>query len=303
MEKNWNDFMKVGVIHFMAYPQTMKGEGQILETLKKICDDGFFTAVEISWIKDDKTRESVKQLLKSSGLAVAYGAQPRLLVNKFNLSALDKVERQKAIDEVKRGIDEASYLGAVGVAVLSGADPGEADRDKAKKLLVDSLKYLSKYAKKKKLNFELESFDRDIDKKSLIGPSKEAVEIAKEVRKECDNFGLVLDLSHFPIQFETTKDALTNAADYLTHMHMGNCVFKDKNHPAYGDQHPRFGIEGGENGVEELREFLKVLFDIGFFSKGTKPIVSFEVKPLSNETSESVIENAKQTFKEAWAKL
>ena len=28
-------YMKVGLIHFMAYPSTMKGEGPIAETVKK----------------------------------------------------------------------------------------------------------------------------------------------------------------------------------------------------------------------------------------------------------------------------
>jgi len=41
-------FMKVGLIHFMAYPQVIRGDGPILETLQKIAEDDFFTAVEIS---------------------------------------------------------------------------------------------------------------------------------------------------------------------------------------------------------------------------------------------------------------
>ena len=36
MRESMYKFMKVGVVHFMAYPQVMKGEGPILETLQKI---------------------------------------------------------------------------------------------------------------------------------------------------------------------------------------------------------------------------------------------------------------------------
>src|SRR5665648_1103547 len=73
MQDSIYKFMKVGLIHFMAYPQVMKGEGPILETLQKIAEDDFFTAVEVSWIKDAKVREKAKKLLEVSHLtAVSY---------------------------------------------------------------------------------------------------------------------------------------------------------------------------------------------------------------------------------------
>jgi hypothetical protein len=37
--------------------------------------------------------------------------------------------------------------------------------------------------------------------------------------------------------------------------------------PGYGDQHPRFGFPGGENGVEELAAFLRGLFEIGYLEQ------------------------------------
>ena len=43
MQDSMYKFMKVGLIHFMAYTQVMKGEGPILETLQKIAEDDFFT--------------------------------------------------------------------------------------------------------------------------------------------------------------------------------------------------------------------------------------------------------------------
>ena len=36
MIESMHKYMKVGLIHFMAYPETAKGEGPILETLRKI---------------------------------------------------------------------------------------------------------------------------------------------------------------------------------------------------------------------------------------------------------------------------
>jgi len=304
MQDSIYKFMKVGLIHFMAYPQVMKGEGPILETLQKIAEDDFFTAVEVSWMNDAQVRQKAKKLLEVSHLTVAYGAQPRLLVKKLDLNSLDEAERREAINEVKAAVDEAYEIGAKGLAFLSGKDPGGDERKQALKLLVSSIKEICGYAKSKgDLGIALEVFDQDIDKKCLIGPAKDARIVAEEVRREFDNFGLMVDLSHLPLLRETPKQAILPVKDYLVHAHMGNCILKDKEHPGYGDQHPRFGIKGGENDVKELVEYLKVLLDIGFLNPENPPIVSFEVKPLADESSEVVIANAKRVLKEAWARI
>lgn len=304
MQESMYKFMKVGLIHFMAYPETMKGDGPILETLQKIAEDDFFTAVEVSWIKDAKVREKAKKLLEMSHLTVAYGAQPRLLINNLNLNSFDVEERKKAVREVKVGIDEAYEIGAKALAFLSGKDPEEGKREQAHKLLVSSIKEICNYAKSKgDLGITLEIFDQEIDKKCLIGPANEARKLAAEVRKEFDTFGLMVDLSHLPLLNETPAQAIRPIKDYLVHAHIGNCILRDKKHPAYGDQHPRFGIEGGENDVKELVTFLKVLMDIGFLNYQNPPIVSFEVKPLADESSEVVIANAKRVLREAWARV
>ncbi|MDQ3399329.1 MAG: hypothetical protein M3511_16495, partial [Deinococcota bacterium] len=70
---------------------------------------------------------------------------------------------------------------------------------------------------------------------------------------------------------------------------------------AYGDQHPRFGLPGGENGTPEVVAFVEKLFDIGFLGKGRRPFLGFEVKPLPGESSGLVIANAKRVFAEAWS--
>ena len=46
-----------------------------------------------------------------------------------------------------------------------------------------------------------------------------------------------------------------------------------------------------------------MLLDIGFLNYQNPPIVSFEVKPLADESSEVVIANAKRVLREAWAEV
>lgn len=304
MQESMYRYMKVGVVHFMAYPETMKGEGPILETLEKIAEDDFFTAVEISWIKDEKIRKKAKKLLKTSHLTIAYVAHPRLFLKKLDLNSFDEEEREKAVAEVKAGVDEAYEMDAQGLVFLSGKDPGEEKREEARNILVSSIKKICDYAESKgKLGIALEMFDREIDKKCLIGPAKDAKKVAEEIRKNFDNFGLIVDLSHPPLFNETPIQAIRPIKDYLVHAHIGNYILRDEKHIAYGDQHPRFGIEGGENDVEELAAFLRVLLEIGFLNTENPPIVSFEVKPLADESSGVVIANAKRVLREAWAKV
>ena len=301
MRDSLQSYMKVGIVHFMAFPNCIKGEGPIYDTLTKIVEDDFFSSVEITWIKDPAERQRVKSLLAASQMAVGYGAQPPLLMGKLNLNSFDGGERQKAIDQVKACTDEAAEVGAKAIAVLSGLDPGEK-RDEAMQLLIDSLHQLAAYAKDKGLRLILESFDSKYDKKCLIGPAKDALALSKAMKKDFPDFGIMVDLSHLPIQDESPRKSLgTLKKMHIAHIHIGNAV-KQQGHSLYGDLHPRFGTPGGENDVPQLVEFLKALFEIEYLGKGKRPIVAFEVKPYGDETSGVVIANAKRTLVDAWAR-
>jgi sugar phosphate isomerase/epimerase len=295
--------MKVGLIHFMAYPSTIRGEGPILETIRKIAVDDYFSAIEITWIKDREVREKVKKMLDSSHLRVAYGGQPRLLTTGMNINDLNEEGRQAALNNLKEGIDEAYEMGATGFAFLSGKYVEET-KEESYQALVNSTKELCTYAASKgAMRVALEVFDYDIAKKSLIGPAPLALRFAKEIKAEHDNFGLMLDLSHIPMIYETIEEAVLPVKDYMIHAHIGNCVIKSPELPAYGDEHPRFGFPNGENDVEQVTQFLRLLLKIGFLNEVNPPIVSFEVKPVGDEDPDIVVANAKRTLNEAWAKV
>jgi sugar phosphate isomerase/epimerase len=296
--------MKVGIVQFMAYPEAQRADGPHYETIEKIAEDPFFGAVEITTIPDPAVRARVARLLQAAHLAVGFGGQPIQLGGKLDVNSLDPAKRRAAVDRLKQAIDEAYELGAQRFALLSGPYPGEAQEAAALEALIDSLDQLCTYAESKgPMGVVIETFDRTIDKKSLIGPNALAVELSKAVRRDHPTFGLMLDLSHLPLQFETSEQALTTAKDHLVHAHIGNCVVKDRSHPLYGDLHPRFGVEGGENDVPELAEYLRVLREIGYIGEGKQNIVAFEVRPHQGDTSAVVIANAKRTLIEAWARL
>jgi len=303
MKGDLQNYMQVGIVHFMAYPQTMGGEGPIVETVNKIITDDFFSAIEITRINHPEQRQQVAQMLESGRMTTGFGAQPILLGNKADLNSFDEEKRRIAIDLVKGGIDQAYEVKAGKLGLLSGPKPDQ-NEDKAIGLLIESLKEICQYARSKgNLVISLETFDDLTDKKCLIGPNKLAVEVAQEVRKADPTFGLMLDLSHLPMQRETSRDALNTARDYLNHAHIGNCYIKDPADPAYGDVHPRFGYPGSENDVDELVEYLKVLMEIGYIGEGSENVVAFEVKPVGNESSDIVIAQSKRTLRKAWSKL
>jgi sugar phosphate isomerase/epimerase len=225
-------------------------------------------------------------------------------MQKLNLNSLVEEERQKAVRQVYRSIDEAAEMGAERVAVLSGPDPGDADRPKAWDALLASIREAAAYGQDKGIAITLETFDRTIDKKCLIGPSDYAEQFSREVRRDFPSFGLMYDLSHMPLLYETPEFALGTLKDHLVHIHVGNGV-RDPGAPGYGDLHPRFGWPGGCNDVPELTEFIRALFKVGYLdeSKPVKPWVGFEVKPQNpDETSELVIAGTKRAWQEAWAR-
>jgi len=147
----------------------------------------------------------------------------------------------------------------------------------------------------------LETFDSvPFGKNLLVGPTSMAVDLAGRVLDREKGFGLLLDLSHLPLLGEKPEEAVKAAHYALEHVHVGNCVMRHPKHPAYGDNHPPFGIREGEIGERELAAFLGALAEVKYIAEGAARTVSFEIKPLAGEAPETVFENAKETMAKAW---
>ncbi len=299
------DFMRVGMIHFMAYPQAMKPGGPVVETLQALCADDYFSLVEVTRIPDAATRARAIAAVSKAGREALFGAQPALLAGKHDLNSPDVRARQAAVDAARACLAEAVEWKAQGLALLSGPVPAPEQRAAARSWLVASLKELCEFSRRQgNIPILLEVFDQlPFGKNCLIGPTSEAVAVARHVTGFYPAFGLLLDLSHLPLQGESAAQALGAAAPFLKHVHIGNCVMRDSAHPAYGDNHPLFGCPGGENGVEELALFLRELFKIGYLREGARAAVSFEIKPYGDQTSEQVLANAKETLDAAWKRV
>lgn len=289
-------YFKIGTVQWMIHPPE---KYNLLDSIRKIACDEFFDAIEVTQVSDDETRARMKKIFSEAHMTVCYGAQPRLLGPKLNPNDINEEGRKAAEATLMEAIDEAEYLGAKGIAFLAGKWE-ESTRELAYAQLLKTTRALCNYAAAKGMMVELEVFDYDVDKAALIGPAPYAARFAQDMRMTNNNFGLLVDLSHFPLTHENTKFVIQTLRPYITHFHIGNAVV-EKGHKAYGDMHPRFGFPGGANDVEELVDFFTVLKEEGFFNKKDPYILSFEVKPWDEEEGDIVMANTKRVINRAWA--
>ena len=298
MKDSIHKYFQIGTIQWMTHPPA---QVDLLDSLKRIACDDFFDAIEITQIADDNLRAQAKHILEQSHLKVCYGAQPRLLGPKLNPNDIDEAGRQAAEATLMAAVDEAEYMGAGGIAFLSGKWEAET-KSKAYQQLIKTTAAVCQYAEAKGMMVELEVFDFDMDKASLIGPAPYAAKFAADMRCLCNNFGLLVDLSHFPTTYETSKFVIQTLRPYITHLHLGNAVVKP-GYDGYGDLHPRFGYPHSANDTPELLDYFAVLKAEGFFNAQNPYVLSLEVTPRPGEDAEIILANTKRVINRAWALL
>lgn len=294
MTESIHKYFQVGTIQWMSFPHR-----DPMESLKAICRDDFFDAIELKGYGERNAE--AKALLEQSHLKVCYGAQPRLLGPKLNPNAIDEAERQKAEATLMEAIDEAEYFGAKGIAFLAGKWEEET-KEEAYQQLLKTTRNLCTYAASTDMNVELEVFDYDMDKAALIGPAPLAARFAADMRTTHSNFGLLVDLSHFPTTYETSQFVIRTLRPYITHFHFGNAVVKP-GCDGYGDLHPRFGYPNSANDTPELLDYLRVLKEEGFFDAEHPYVLSMEVTLRPGEDEDIVLANTKRVLNRAWALL
>jgi len=280
----------------MSYPFT-----DPMESLLEIARDDYFDAIEIKGYGSPEANEKAKHLLEQSHLTVCFGAQPWLLKDRLNPNDIYEEGRKAAENVLKKAVDEAHFLGAGGIAFLAGKWNDET-KEQAYQQLLKTTRAVCDYAATKRMNVELEVFDYDMDKKALIGPAPLAARFAGDMRMTHNNFGLVVDLSHFPTTYETSKFVIRTLRPYITHFHFGNAVVR-RGSDGYGDLHPRMGYPNSANDTAELVDFLRVLKEEGFFNVENPYVLSMEVSPRPGEDERIVLANTKRVLNRAWALL
>ncbi len=285
------DYMTVGILQAAAFPSSCG-----LTALRAIAADGQFGAVETT-LAGAPVPEA-RTLLAEAGLLVDFDAGAALYASGGSLCSLDDCARAQAIAIARERIDGAYALGAVRLSVVRGRDPGEPHRAAALDVLIDSLLMLHEYARRMGgLELSLKMADRDVDKRFLIGPTRDGVAVAQRVRERYPEFGLVLNLAHLPLLREDPESAVRLAAPYLARVHIGNSVIGD------GDMHPSFGVPGSAVCAADLSRFLSALVSVGYLSRGRGNVVAFEVRPAPDDDPLAVVAQSHRVLCEAWASV
>ncbi len=300
MKDPWQSYLQLGVVHFMAFPECLGGGGPQFDTLKTLCYDPFFDAIDIGPINDADERRECAALLRDCQMPVTFACQPVQLGRGLDLNSKDRDERAQALEAILSHIPQAKELGATRLALMSGKNVPASEQSSALDCLIQQLDVICREAREQAgLSVVLEIFDYDVDKKALVGPCQIAAQLANAVKSSHPDFGLLHDLSHIYLCHETPGQHFPLIRDHLVAMHMGSSVL-DPTHPLHGDTHPLFGMEGGDCDVPELKDFIKTLFDIGYLRPGQRPVCGFEIKPPAGIAPETAIANMKRTWQQAW---
>jgi sugar phosphate isomerase/epimerase len=286
-----------GAILSVVVSQAFPGlsEEQLPTVVRRIVGELGFRAIEIVSIADARIREEVRMALENAGAsAICLGGLP-LLKAGLSLSS-DGDSRAQAVAFVCQLVDDADSFGARALLLTSGRDVDEIDRPAAQARLIDSLLQVCEYALGRGLDLRvrLEPTDRNIRHRQLIGPTEEALEIATQVGRRVDNFDLNLDLSHLLQLGENPLEGLRRAAGHCHHVHLANCVLEDPTSPLFGEQHPPFGYQGSEVGVQQLATILRTLSNEGYLATPDLSTIGLEVVPPSGFEPWSVLGQARE---------
>ena len=296
-------YFQVGLVSAMMYAPALKeGPSAWPKLVRAIAMDDYFDVVELNPLPNDEVRAEVKALVEQSHMKLVQNAHGRLMGAGLNPNDVSEEGRKAAEAALLAGVDEAASMGSPTMGMLSGPWTMET-REECFQQLVKTVVNVCRYAQTKGILVELEVFDHDIAKCSLLGPAPLAARFAAEVRKQVPNFGLMVDLSHFPMTYETSSQVISTLRPYITHFHFGNTVCQDPAAVAYGDEHPRFGFPNSSNDTAEVVDFLRVLKDNGFFCPQNPYVLTFEVKPWADEDIDVIIANSKRVLNRAWAML
>lgn len=185
--------------------------------------------------------------LKESGLRSIFLAAIEQKGQHQDLCSLDEEERKAAVKACLEMAGDAMDAGAEAMLITGGWLPKNRDDiEKAEVALRKSIGEILQVCRGK-LKLYLEPGDREVEFKQLIGPTNEAVQLAKDFEGELQ---LTMDISHMAQLGEDVYEVLTLSQDYTPHVHLANCILK----PGavwYGDKHPMFDVAEGMFGTED----------------------------------------------------
>lgn len=267
----------LGVNHQFLYPEAITNQKTHTETMRELVALPQLDAVDCwVWQTPEVSREELS-ILRACGKQVNYNIGDRFGEKTAFPASAEAAERHYAADILRRELGFAMECGAKKIILGSGPDVPEM-REDAKKRFAKVL-YDVFFDVPKDVVICLEPTDRDMDKHFLFGPAAETADFVRDMRRGgMTNFGMLLDMAHIPLMHETLETAVRDAAETITHVHLGNNIVSNPKNPMYGDKHVPFGTPESAYTEHDVATFLRILSKNGYL-KQNPCTVSFEVRP------------------------
>lgn len=280
-------YCKLGINHHLLFPGVLKDSSLHEKTLYSLLEMDEFEVVDLSLPADGQVRKREITMLQESKKEIIYNFPLFCLESDaYDVNSSDEQTRMRTLARAKEHLEYAAEAGARYVTFASGKDRGPEIRETLRKAFIEYSCLFGEEAEKYGITALIEPFDRSLGKNLLIGPTREAVEYIEVLRRlGVNNIALMVDMGHVPLMRDSFREAVTLSLPYLYHVHVGNCVMKDPSSVYYGDMHPPLGIDGGENDMPELIEFLSILLEAGYLKKQGKNFLSIEMQPYPGVSS------------------
>jgi sugar phosphate isomerase/epimerase len=299
---SYKEYMKIGLNHHLLYKKMISGPKDHFETLKEVMGEKRLEILDL-WIPEEEPyrREEIK-LLKDSGKDIYYNVGSRKGKESAHPCTLSSEKRKYSIELYKNEIARGIEAGCRKIIANSGPDVPD-NREEAFEALVDFFCEICRFVPEDVIVM-VEPTDRDIDKKKFIGPSGDAVKLSQRIHNAgCKNFASMIDMCHLPLMGETIEHAMNISKGYIGHIHLGNCIMKDRKNPLYGDKHPAWGLKDSEYDVDDIARLIKTGMDTGYFSNGNRGSASFEMLAYEEMSPLQSISRFFEYLERAWDKV
>lgn len=299
MRGNIRQYAKLGIAHFMFWPECLANIDVHVESLLQVTRRSDIDAIDCCLPFDAGARRTLGGALRSCGKQVGYAIHPFPL-DKISLGSLADHERGLARLIVGDQIEAAAQAGARSFTIASGIDLGDERRPACLRAFADFCRWLCPQTKALGMTALLEPFDRGFHRKFLCGPTSECAELADSLQAEGCELKIQLDLAHVRLSGEDFNDAIRRCGKHLGHVHLGNCVMRDASDPFYGDRHPPIGYAGGEIGEAELTAALRWLLDAGYLDPQRRATLVIEARPFPGRSPEETIDDQLARLQRCW---
>ena len=272
----------LGTNHMFLYPESIVNEKVHTESLRELAYTDKVEALDVwVWRGAERSREEIS-ILRDCKKVINYNIGDRFGENVALPSSKNKADRDRAYDLIMREINFGLEAGSKKFIFGSGPDDTADHKGAVERYSEFVAKVLSNIPKDCVMS--LEPTDWDIDKHFLFGPVGETVDFIKKLNNDgYKNLGMLLDMCHIPIMYETMESAIEKSKDVLNHIHLGNGVVNDTTDKFYGDKHPSWNYPAGEYSDADGEKFIRILREIGYTDKDNATI-SFEMRPYEGKT-------------------